>query len=25
VDKVYISNLGFDRPEVRYRRILELL
>jgi 5,10-methylenetetrahydrofolate reductase len=25
VDKVYVSNLGFDRPEVRYRRILELL
>ena len=25
IDKVYVSNLGFDRPEVRYRRILELL
>lgn len=25
VDKVYVSNLGFDRPEVRYRRILELV
>jgi hypothetical protein len=23
VDKVYISNLGFDRPDARYRRILE--
>ena len=22
VDKVYISNLGFDRPDVRYRKIL---
>jgi hypothetical protein len=25
VDKVYVSNLGFDRPDARYRRILELL
>ena len=25
VDKVYISNLGFDRPDARYRRILELV
>jgi 5,10-methylenetetrahydrofolate reductase len=25
VDKVYVSNLGFDRPEVRYRRIVELV
>ena len=25
VDKVYVSNLGFERPEARYRRILELL
>ena len=25
VDKVYLSNLGFERPEVRYRRIMELL
>lgn len=25
VDKVYVSNLGFQRPESRYRRILELL
>ena len=25
VDKVYVSNLGFDRPEARYRKILELL
>lgn len=24
-DKVYVSNLGFDRPDARYRRILELL
>jgi 5,10-methylenetetrahydrofolate reductase len=24
-DKVYVSNLGFDRPEVRYRRVLEAL
>jgi hypothetical protein len=23
VDKVYVSNLGFDRPDARYRRILE--
>jgi hypothetical protein len=23
VDKVYISNLGFDRPDAKYRRILE--
>jgi 5,10-methylenetetrahydrofolate reductase len=25
VDKVYVSNLGFDRPDARYRRILELV
>ena len=25
VEKVYVSNLGFDRPDARYRRILELL
>jgi hypothetical protein len=25
VDKVYVSNLGFDRPDLRYRRILELV
>ena len=25
VDKVYISNLGFDRPDARYRRILALV
>jgi hypothetical protein len=25
VDKVYVSNLGFERPDARYRRILELL
>jgi hypothetical protein len=25
VDKVYVSNLGFDRPDVRYRRIVELV
>jgi hypothetical protein len=25
VDKVYISNLGFDRPDARYRSILELV
>jgi hypothetical protein len=25
VDKVYVSNLGFDRPEARYRRIVELV
>lgn len=25
VDKVYLSNLGFDRPDVRYRRVMELL
>jgi hypothetical protein len=25
VDKVYVSNLGFERPDTRYRRILELL
>ncbi|HEY7482632.1 MAG TPA: hypothetical protein VH680_19120 [Gemmatimonadales bacterium] len=24
-DKVYVSNLGFDRPEARYRRLLELV
>jgi hypothetical protein len=24
VDKVYVSNLGFDRPDARYRRIMEL-
>jgi hypothetical protein len=23
--KVYVSNLGFKRPEVRYRRLLEVL
>lgn len=25
VDKVYLSNLGFERPDARYRRIMELL
>jgi 5,10-methylenetetrahydrofolate reductase len=25
VDKIYLSNLGFDRPDARYRRILELV
>ncbi len=25
VDKVYVSNLGFDRPDVRYRKILQFL
>jgi hypothetical protein len=25
VDKVYVSNLGFERPDVRYRRIVELV
>jgi len=25
VDKIYLSNLGFDRPDARYRRILELI
>jgi hypothetical protein len=25
VDKIYVSNLGFDRPDARYRRILELI
>ncbi len=25
VDKVYVSNLGFTRPDVRYRRLLQLL
>ena len=25
VEKVYLSNLGFERPDTRYRRILELL
>ena len=25
VDKVYISNLGLDRPDARYRRIVELV
>jgi hypothetical protein len=25
VDKVYVSNLGFDRPDARYRRIVDLL
>ena len=25
VDKVYVSNLGFERPDARYRRILGLL
>ncbi len=25
VTKVYVSNLGFTRPEARYRRLLELL
>jgi hypothetical protein len=24
-NKVYVSNLGFDRPDARYRRILELI
>jgi hypothetical protein len=24
-DKIYLSNLGFDRPDARYRRILELI
>lgn len=25
VDKVYLSNLGFDRPDERYRRVMELV
>lgn len=25
VDKIYLSNLGFDRPDARYRRIVELI
>jgi 5,10-methylenetetrahydrofolate reductase len=25
VDKVYVSNLGFERPDARYRKILDLL
>jgi len=25
VDKVYVSNLGFKKPEERYRRLLEVL
>jgi hypothetical protein len=25
VEKVYVSNLGFQRPEIRYRSLLELL
>ena len=25
VDKVYVSNLGFQRPEIRYRGLLQLL
>lgn len=25
VDKVYLSNLGFERPEARHRRIVELV
>ncbi len=25
VEKVYLSNLGFDRPDARYRRILDLI
>jgi 5,10-methylenetetrahydrofolate reductase len=25
VDKVYISNLGFERPDTRYRKILDLV
>ena len=25
VDKVYVSNLGFERPEARHRRIVELV
>jgi hypothetical protein len=25
VDKVYLSNLGFERPDARYRRVMELL
>jgi hypothetical protein len=25
VDKVYVSNLGFDRPDTRYKRILDLI
>ena len=25
VDKVYLSNLGFERPDARYRRIVEQL
>lgn len=25
VDKIYLSNLGFDRPDARYRRILDLI
>ncbi|HEX9690517.1 MAG TPA: hypothetical protein VGA22_00285 [Gemmatimonadales bacterium] len=24
-DKVYLSNLGFDRPDERYRRVMELV
>ena len=25
VEKVYVSNLGFDRPDARYRKLLQLL
>jgi len=25
VDKVYLSNLGFKRPEEKYRRIIDAL
>ena len=25
VDKVYVSNLGFDRPDERYRRVMEIV
>jgi hypothetical protein len=25
VGKIYLSNLGFDRPDARYRRILDLI
>ncbi len=25
VDKVYVSNLGFERPDARYRKLVELL
>jgi len=25
VDKVYLSNLGFERPDTRYRKVVERL